>query len=185
MATIFGMLCVFTRPEYFIFYSILFILIYLFDIQNYKTNPKFLMLSYIYLFLSFALIQYFNQISWSVLFMNQFTKVQIYPISNPDLFVWVDYFNYLKSKALLEFSTSYFTILLIFIVIILAPKFHLKSKFFLLPVFFFFIIYASVFIRFLIFPSLVNRMMLGFYLLIILSLILIQISKKNFYQNSK
>lgn len=185
VATIFGMLCIFTRPEYFIFYSMLFILIYLFDIQHYKTNPKFLILSYIYLFLSFALIQYFNQISWSVLFMNQFTKVQIYPISNPDSFVWVDYFNYLKSKAPLEFNTSYFTILLIFIVIILAPKFHLKSKFFLLPVFFFFIIYASVFIRFLIFPSLVNRMMLGFYLLIILSLILIQISKKNFYRNSK
>ncbi|PIF45658.1 hypothetical protein CLU96_2667 [Chryseobacterium sp. 52] len=182
-ATIFAMLCVLTRPEYFILYSFLYILIYFHkNILRIKMNHLFL--SYGYIFLSFFLIQYFNQISWSTLFMNQFTKVQIYPISNPDPFYFPDYLNYIKKSMLLEFNGSYFSLLLIFIVIILANTFSLRSKRSWAQCLFFAAIYASVFLRFLIFPSLVNRMMIGFYLLIILSLIYIQNSKTDIFKNS-
>ncbi|MBL1222346.1 hypothetical protein JET18_15955 [Chryseobacterium sp. L7] len=182
-ATIFAMLCVLTRPEYFILYSFLYIVAY-FNRNILEIKASKLFFSYGYIFLAFFLIQYFNQISWSTLFMNQFTKVQIYPISDPDPFVFSDYVKYLKKSMLLEFNGSYFSLLLLFIVIILANKFSWHSKKSWAQCLFFAAIYISVFLRFLVFPSLANRMMIGFYLIIILSLIYIQNSKINIFKNS-
>lgn len=182
-ATIFAMLCVLTRPEYFILYSFLYIVAY-FNRNTLEIKALKLFLSYGYIFLAFFLIQYFNQISWSTLFMNQFTKVQIYPISDPDPFVFSDYVKYLKKSMLLEFNGSYFSLLLLFIVIILANKFSWHSKKSWAQCLFFAAIYISIFLRFLVFPSLANRMMIGFYLIIILSLIYIQNSKINIFKNS-
>ncbi|MGG5207462.1 hypothetical protein ACQWU4_00845 [Chryseobacterium sp. MIQD13] len=182
-ATVFAMLCILTRPEYFILYSFLYILVYFYrNTLQIKTANVFL--SYGYIFLSFFLIQYFNQISWSTLFMNQFTKVQIYPITNPDPFYFPDYLNYIKKTIMLDFNGSYFPLLLLFIVIILANTFSLKSKKSWAQSLFFAAIYISVFLRFLVFPSLANRMMIGFYLIIILSLIYIQNSKRDIFKNS-
>jgi hypothetical protein len=182
-ATVFAMLCVLTRPEYFILYSLLYILIYFYkNTLQIKTAQVFL--SYGYIFLSFFLIQYFNQISWSVLFMNQFTKVQIYPISNPDPFYFPDYVNFIKKTMMLDFNGSYFPLLLLFIVIILANKFSLNSKKSWAQCLFFGAVYAAVFVRYLVFPSLANRMMIGSYLIIVLSLIYIQNSKTDIFKNS-
>ncbi|MDQ0064940.1 hypothetical protein [Chryseobacterium lathyri] len=182
-ATVFAMLCVLTRPEYFILYSFLYILVYFYkNTLQIKTAEVFL--SYGYIFLSFFLIQYFNQISWSVLFMNQFTKVQIYPISNPDPFYFPDYLNFIKKTIMLDFNGSYFPLLLLFIVVILANKFSLNSKKSWAQCLFFGAVYAAVFLRYLVFPSLANRMMIGFYLIIILSLIYIQNSKTDIFKNS-
>ncbi|MFZ4928264.1 hypothetical protein [Chryseobacterium sp. Mn2064] len=183
VAGIFAMLCILTRPEYFIFYSFLYVFIYIYR-KSLQVDTRSLRLSYVYLFLSFFLIQYFNQVSWSTLFMNQFTKVQIYPVSNPDPFVFADYVQFIKSNIMLEFNSSYFPIMLLFLVIILANNFSLKSRKNQIQVLFFAIIYGTVFLRFLVFPSLVNRMMLGFYLLIILSMIYIQNSKVDIFKNS-
>lgn len=183
VATIFAMLCILTRPEYFIFYSLVYILIY-FNKKTLNITITEFILSYTYLFLSFFIIQYFNQISWSTLFMNQFTKVQLYPISNPDEFQLSYYFSYIKSKILFEFNSSYFPLLLIFILIILSNNFSLKNKEKLMQCAFYGTIYVSVFVRFLIFPSLTNRMMIGFYLLIILSLIYIQNSQKDLFKKT-
>ncbi|SHF88769.1 hypothetical protein [Chryseobacterium sp. OV279] len=181
--TVFAMLCILTRPEYFILYSFLYILIYFYR-NNLQLSRSKLLMSYGYIFLSFFLIQYFNQISWSTLVMNQFTKVQIYPISDPDPFYFPDYLNYVKKVIMLDFNGSYFPILLLFIVIILANKFSVNSRRSWLQSLFFATIYVSVFFRFLIFPSLANRMMIGFYLVIILSLIYIQNSKTDIFKNS-
>lgn len=182
-ACIFAMLCILTRPEYFILYSFLSVFIYLYrkDLQI-KMAP--LLISYGYLFLAFFLIQAFNQVSWSTLFMNQFTKVQIYPVSQPDPFHFPDYLQFIKSKLLFEFNSSYFPIFLLFIIILLANNFSFKNRKNQAQFLFFAIIYGTVFLRFLVFPSLVNRMMLGFYLLIILSMIYIQNSKVNIFKNS-
>jgi len=182
-ATIFGMLCVLTRPEYFIFYSFFYIFIFIYK-KSLDIKVKELILSFIYILLSFSLIQYFNQISWSILFMNQFTKVQIYPLSNPDVFDFSSYLNFIKSKMLFEFNSSYFLLLLIFIILILSNKFSLKNKDKIIPYFFFSVIYLSVLVRFVIFPSLANRMMIGFYLVIILSLIYIQCSKEDLFKKA-
>lgn len=180
---IFAMLCILTRPEYFILYSFLYVLIYFYRNKlQVKTAP--LLISYGYLVLSFCLIQAFNQVSWSVLFMNQFTKVQIYPVSQPDPFSFSDYIHFIKSKIMLEFNASYFPILLIFIVIILANNFSIRNKKTQAQILFFAIIYGTVILRFLIFPSLVNRMMLGFYLVIMLALIYIQSSRVDIFKNS-
>ncbi|WPO89037.1 hypothetical protein [Chryseobacterium sp. HR92] len=183
LAGIFAMLCILTRPEYFIFYSFLYGLIYLYRNKlQVKTAP--LLISYGYLFLSFFLIQAFNQVSWSTLFMNQFTKVQIYPVSQPDPFSFSDYIYFIKSKIMLEFNASYFPVLLLFIVIILANHFSFHNKKNQAQVLFFAVIYVTVMLRFLVFPSLANRMMTGFYLIIILALIYIQISKVDIFKNS-
>ncbi|WP_343658216.1 hypothetical protein [Chryseobacterium sp.] len=182
-AGIFAMLCVLTRPEYFILYSFLYALIYLYKNKlQIKTVP--ILISYGYLFLSFFLIQAFNQVSWSTLFMNQFTKIQIYPVSQPDPFLLSDYIHFIKSKVMLEFNASYFPLLLIFIVVILANRFSFRDKKNQAQVLFFAAIYATVMLRFLVFPSLVNRMMLGFYLIIMLALIYIQNSKVDIFKNS-
>ncbi|WP_223598868.1 hypothetical protein [Chryseobacterium sp. GVT01B] len=183
LAGIFAMLCILTRPEYFIFYSFLYVLIYLYRNRlQVKTAP--LLISYGYLFLSFFLIQAFNQVSWSALFMNQFIKVQIYPVSQPDPFIFSDYIHFIKSKMMLEFNASYFPVLLIFIIIILANNFSFYNKKKQAQVLFFAIIYGTVMMRFLVFPSLANRMMLGFYLIIILALVYIQNSKVDIFKNS-
>ncbi|PWN71251.1 hypothetical protein C1631_001100 [Chryseobacterium phosphatilyticum] len=182
-ATIFAVLCILTRPEYFIFYSFVYILLYFYRNKR-QLSKKILFLSYGYLLASFLLIQYFNQISWSVLFMNQFTQVQLYPVSHPDLFQFSDYLQFVKRNIMLEFNASYFPLLLIILVIILANNFSLRDKEKQAQYLFFVIIYGSVFLRFLIFPSLVNRMMIGFYLLIILSMIYIQNSKEDIFKNS-
>jgi hypothetical protein len=182
-ACIFAMLCILTRPEYFIFYSFLYIFIYLYR-KNLQVETKILFFSYGYLFLTFFLIQYFNQVSWSTLLMNQFIKVQLYPVSDPDPFYFPDYWHFIKSKILFEFNTSYFPLLLLFLVIILANNFSFRNKKNQAQLLFFAIIYGTVFLRFLVFPSLVNRMMLGFYLLIILSMIYIQNSKVDIFKNS-
>lgn len=180
IATIFAMLCILTRPEYFIFYSFFYILIFIkrkeLQIKNHELS-----ISFVYLFLSFAVVQYFNQISWSTLFMNQFTKVQLYPISNPDSFNFQDYLHFIKSKILFEFNSSYFLLLLIFIIIIVYKKFPSKKKN-SIPYLFFGFIYLSIFLRFLIFPTMVNRMMIGYYLIIILGLIYIQSSKEDLFK---
>lgn len=183
VATIFAMLCILTRPEYFIFYSFFYIFIFIHK-KSLDIKVKEFILSFVYILLSFSLIQYFNQISWSILFMNQFTKVQIYPISNPDIFDFSHYFNFIKSKILFEFNSSYFLLLLIFIILILSNKFSLKNKDKIIPYIFYSVIYLSVFVRFLIFPSLANRMMIGFYLIIILSLIYIQCSKEDLFKKA-
>ncbi|WP_288374921.1 hypothetical protein [Chryseobacterium culicis] len=183
LAGIFAMLCILTRPEYFIFYTFLYGLVYLYR-NKLEVKTASLLLSYGYLFLSFALIQAFNQVAWSTLFMNQFTKVQIYPVSNPDPFSFSEYIQFIKSKIMLEFNTSFFPLLLIFIVIILANKFSLHSKKNQAQVLFFAIIYITVMLRFLVFPSLVNRMMLGYYLIIILALVYIQSSRVDIFKNS-
>ncbi|AYZ11784.1 hypothetical protein EGY05_07535 [Chryseobacterium arthrosphaerae] len=182
-ACIFAMLCILTRPEYFILYSFLYVFIYIYR-KNLQVGTRVLFLSYTYLFLSFFLIQYFNQISWATLFMNQFTQVQLYPVSAPDPFYFPDYLQYIKSKILLEFNGSYFPLLLLFLVILLANNFSLRNKKNQAQVLFFVIIYGTVFLRFLVFPSLTNRMMLGFYLLMILSMIYIQNSKVDMCKNS-
>lgn len=183
MATVLGMLCILTRPEYFIFYTLSLVILYIFK-NEFRIKTKELVFSFIYLFLSFALVQYFNQISWSVLFMNQFTKVQIYPISHPDPFNFHEYLSFVKSKIFFEFNTSYFVLLAIFIIVIADYKLVLKKNpKTILFLSFMGIIYLTVFIRFLLFPVLVNRMMVGFYLLIILSLIAYQSSKKEIAQS--
>ncbi|MEJ5048603.1 hypothetical protein WH221_02135 [Chryseobacterium culicis] len=183
IAGILAMLCVLTRPEYFIFYTFLYAFISLYR-NRLQINTVPLVLSYGYLFLSFFSVQAFNQVSWSTLFMNQFTKVQIYPVSQPDPFSFADYFHFIKSNIMLEFNSSYFPLLLIFIVIILANRFTFRNKKNQAQLLFFAIIYTTVMLRFLVFPSLVNRMMLGFYLIIILALIYIQISKVDIFKNS-
>lgn len=183
MATVLGMLCILTRPEYFIFYTLSLVILYIFK-NEFRIKTKELVFSFIYLFLSFALVQYFNQISWSVLFMNQFIKVQIYPISHPDPFNFHEYLSFVKSKIFFEFNTSYFVLLAIFIIVIADYKLVLKNNpKTILFLSFMGIIYLTVFIRFLLFPILVNRMMVGFYLLIILSLIAYQSSKKEIAQS--
>ncbi len=73
---------------------------------------------------------------------------------------------------------------MIVLVIILANNFSLRNRKNQVQCLFFVIIYGSVFLRFLIFPSLVNRMMIGFYLLIILSMIYIQNSKVDIFKNT-
>ncbi|MNU13154.1 hypothetical protein D3C71_11900 [compost metagenome] len=180
IATVFAMLCILTRPEYFIFYAFFYILIFIqrkkLEIKNHE-----LAVSFVYLFLSFAVVQYFNQISWSTLFMNQFTKVQLFPISNPDPFNFQDYLHFIKSKILFEFNSSYFLLLLIFIIIIVYNKFSFHRKNYL-PYLFFGFIYLSIFLRFLIFPTMVNRMMIGYYLIIILGLVYIQSSKEDLFK---
>lgn len=182
-AGIWAMLCVLTRPEYFIFYSFLYSLIYFYR-NSFQIKTGLLLVSYGYIFLSFFLIQVFNQVSWSTLFMNQFTKVQIYPVSQPDPFSFADYFHFIKSNVMLDFNSSYFPILLIFIVVILANRFSFYNKKNQAQLLFFVVIYTTVMLRFLVFPSLVNRMMLGFYLIIILALVYIQISKVDIFKNS-
>ncbi len=182
-ATVFAMLCVLTRPEYFIFYSLLYACLFLYK-KKIQIKTPLLFLSYGYIFLSFFLVQYFNQIAWSTLFMNQFTQVQIYPVSQPDAFDSSAYLHYIKSKILFEFNGSYFPVLLLFLVILLANNFSLRPTKNQIQYLFFAIIYGSVFIRFLVFPSLVNRMMIGFYLLIILAMIYIQNSKVDIFKNS-
>jgi len=182
-AGILAMLCVLTRPEYFILYSFLYAFIYFYR-NNLRIKTGSLFISYGYILLSFFLIQAFNQVSWSTLFMNQFTKVQIYPVSQPDPFSFADYIHFIKSNMMLEFNSSYFPVLLIFIVVILANRFSFYNKKTRAQILFFAIIYGTVMLRFLVFPSLVNRMMLGFYLLIILALVYIQISKVDIFKNS-
>ncbi|PTT70982.1 hypothetical protein, partial [Chryseobacterium sp. HMWF001] len=121
----------------------------------------------------------FNQIPWSVLFMNQFTKVQLYPISNPDVFNFREYLNCVKGKILFEWNTSYFPLLLIFIIIILDYRLIIsKNRKSLIFLGLYVAVYLTVSLRFIMFPTLVNRMMVGFYLVIILSLIAYQNSKK-------
>lgn len=180
VATVFAMLCILTRPEYFIFYSFFYILIFI-KRKELQIKNHILSISFVYLFLSFAVVQYFNQISWSTLFMNQFAKVQLYPISNPDSFNFQDYLNFIKSKILFEFNSSYFLLLLIFIVVIIYRKFPSMKKN-SIPYLFFGFIYLSIFLRFLIFPTMVNRMMIGYYLIIILGLIYIQSSKEDLFK---
>lgn len=176
-ATVFGILCILTRPEYFIFYTFLLALVYIFK-ADFSFKAKNVVLTFILFSLTFGIIQYFNKIPWSVLFMNQFTKVQLYPVSHPDAFNFSEYLAYIKSKVLIEFNTSYFPLLLIFIVIILDYKMLMKKdRKTLIYLGLYLAIYITVFLRFFMFPTLVNRMMVGFYLIIILSLIA--------YQNSK
>lgn len=182
-ATIWGMLCVLTRPEYFIFYSFLYVLIFIYR-KCLQVKTTTWLISYSYIFLSFFLIQYFNQVSWSTLFMNQFTKVQLYPVSQPDPFDFSAYIHFIKSKILFEFNSSYFPLLLLFIIIVLANDFSIRNKKSQIQALFFAAIYGAVFLRFLIFPLLVNRMMIGFYLLIILSVIYIQNSKVDIFKKS-
>lgn len=180
VATVFAMLCILTRPEYFIFYSFFYILIFI-KRKELQIKNHILSISFVYLFLSFAVVQYFNQISWSTLFMNQFTKVQLYPISNPDSFNFQDYLHFIKSKILFEFNSSYFLLLLIFIIVIIYKKFPSIKKN-SIPHLFFGFIYLSIFLRFLIFPTMVNRMMIGYYLIIILGLIYMQSSKEDLFK---
>lgn len=170
IATIFAMFTILTRPEYYIFYSFLWVLIVLYK-RKFHQKSKELIFCFFYLSLSFVLIQLFSQIPWSVLFVNQFIKVQLYPVSNPDLLSFSEYILFIKSKLLIEFNNSYFPLLLIFAITSVFSKFSLKSENFVFFLLFFIIIYLVVFIRFLIFPILVNRMMIGFYLVIILTLI--------------
>ncbi len=185
VSTIFVMLCVFTRPEYIIFYTLLYGLLF-FQRCKLKVRTRELAISFAYVLSSYILIQFFNQISWSTLFMNQFVKVQLYPVSNPDVFLFSDYFRVIKSKILFEFNSSYFPLLLLFTLIILAKKNSFKNIYNINPqILFFAIIYIAVLIRFFIFPMFVTRMMLGFYLLIILSLIYINNSKKNLFKSTE
>lgn len=184
VATVFGILCILTRPEYFIFYSFSLALLYVFK-SDFRFKTKEILFSFIYFALTFGIIQYFNQIPWSVLFMNQFTKVQLYPISNPDSFNFHEYLACVKGKLLFEFNTSYFTLLLIFIIVILDYKLIInRNRKTLIFLSFYAVIFATVFLRFIMFPSLVNRMMVGFYLLIILSLIAYQSSKRQILEQT-
>ncbi|WP_157844178.1 glycosyltransferase family 39 protein [Chryseobacterium sp. Leaf180] len=167
-SAIISALCILTRPDYFILFTILFLTVLLFSdkLKVKKINALFVFLPAL---ASFIYIQFINKISWSVLFMNQFTKVQLYPVSNPDTFDINDYFSFIRSNILLEFNASYFLLLALFALVII----YNKVKFDLRNIHFMYVLIAaiffSVFIRFLMFPSLVNRMMLGYYLLIILS----------------
>ena len=177
LSTLFAVLTIFTRPEYFIFFSCLFLLVLGFRrILSFKVFE--LIASYVIIALAFVIIQAYSEIPWKVLFMNQFTKVQIYPISHPDAFSFADYFRFVKSKIFFEFNSSYFTILLIFCVIIFGKSLYSRlDKSTLLPILLIATIYVSVFIRFLSFPILVNRMMIGFYLLIIMTVIVFEFSR--------
>lgn len=178
VSSIFGILCILTKYEYFIFYAFLSLLVYFFR-KDFKFQSKEILFSVGYFTLTFAIIQYFNQIPWSVLFMNQFTKVQLYPISNPDVFNFREYLNCVKGKILFEWNTSYFPLLLIFIIIILDYRLIIsKNRKSLIFLGLYVAVYLTVSLRFIMFPTLVNRMMVGFYLIIILSLIAYQNSKK-------
>ena len=84
------------------------------------------------------------------------------------------YVQYLKSNILLQFNSSYFPLLTLFVVILMYFKqaFFVVNKQELLTYgSFIFSILTAVFIRYLIFPTLVNRMMVGYYLLMILATI--------------
>ncbi|MFP3590627.1 hypothetical protein [Chryseobacterium sp. SIMBA_038] len=184
VATIFGILCILTRPEYFIFYSFSLLLLYIFK-SDFRFKTREIIFSFIYFALTFGVIQYFNQIPWTVLFMNQFTKVQLYPISNPDSFDFQAYIACVKSKLLFEFNTSYFTLLIIFIILILDYKLIInRNRKSLIYLSFYVVLFMAVSVRFIMFPSLVTRMMVGFYLLIILSLIAYQSSKKQILEQT-
>lgn len=183
-AAISGMLCILTRPEYFIFYSFLMALLFLFR-KDFGFRSREIAFTFVYFALTFGLIQYFNRISWPVLFMNQFTQVQIYPISAPDPFSFHDYLSCIKGKLLIEFNSSYFPLLLIFIVMILDHKALMKrSRYSMAYAGLYAAIYITVILRFFMFPTLVNRMMVGFYLLIILSLIAYQHKKKKIMEKT-
>src|SRR5690606_14365411 len=86
------------------------------------SRPK-LLASYFYVAASFLVVQYFNQVPWTILFMNQFVEVQLYPVSNPGILQLADYLRVLKSKIFFEFNSSYYPILLMFIVLIMAGRF--------------------------------------------------------------
>lgn len=182
--TISGMLCILTRPEYFIFFSFLVALLFLFR-KDFAFHRKEIAFTFLYFALTFGLVQYFNRIPWPVLFMNQFTQVQIYPVSAPDPFSFHDYLSCIKGKLLIEFNSSYFPLLLIFIVMMLDHKALMKrSRYSLAYAGLYAAIYLTVILRFFMFPTLVNRMMVGFYLLIILSLIAYQQKKKKIIEKT-
>ncbi len=167
----FGVLTVLTRPEYFIFFTCLMILLVMMRkqlaIETWKLSSAYLAVAG-----AFLGIQSFSHIPWKVLFMNQFTKVQLYPVSHPDPFSYAEYFHFIKSKIFFEFNNSYFLILMLFTVMLLGkPLIQNRDQRTRNTALFIGIVCVSVFIRFLAFPILVNRMMIGFYLLIILALI--------------
>lgn len=176
--TVLAMLNVFTRPEYIVFYLLLFLAFYIYR-KVFYFSKRDIILGTLFLILSFAFIQFSNEIPWKTLLMNQFIKVQIYPISQPDAFNFNDYLNYIKAHLFRDFNESYFPLLLLFSLIVIflgKDKKNIKTPI----IIFLIIIFCSVFIRFFIFPTLVQRMMVGYYLLIILSLIYNQV-----YQEEK
>ncbi len=170
--TVFAMLTVFARPEFMLLFAIFSVLKVGFE-RSLKQNRE-LLTALLFIVASFGIIQLSNQVSWQTLVMNQFIKVQYFPVSAPEVFDETAYLNYLKQNILLEFNSSYFVILLLFAALIFAPALFLKrhltaaelSRILLIVA-----IYITVMVRFFVFPMLVNRMMVGFYLLIILILI--------------
>ncbi len=178
LSSLFSVLTVLTRPEYFIFFTCIMIMLLMIRKQwTYKTWH--LAAAYLAVAAAFFGIQSFSQIPWKVLFMNQFTKVQLYPLSHPDVFSYAEYFNFIKSKIFFEFNSSYFLILMLFAVLILGKTlFERANRRAQHTALFIGTIYISVFVRFLAFPILVNRMMIGFYLLILLALILYLFPRK-------
>lgn len=169
--TFFAMLTLLTRPEFLILYGVFLFGIFIFS--NASKFKKDMLASMVFMSLTFSLIQITNKVSWSTLVTNQFLKVQYYPVSNPDAFDFLKYLTYLKENILLEFNSSYFVILLLFAVLICAALYKRQGVFTAedyLKIILIGSICFAVFIRFLIFPMLVNRMMVGFYLLIILVL---------------
>lgn len=122
--TIIAMLNICTRPDYIIFYGLFYAGIFLYTkIKKSKFQLYEIILGLVFVCTTFLLVNSLTQIPWKILVMNQFLKVQIYPISNPDIFVWSDYLNFVKSKIMLEFNGSYFPIFIFFFsILILLQK---------------------------------------------------------------
>ena len=171
-ALTFAVLSVGVRPEFVVFYGIWLILHAI--IQQSKNQRRQCVTMLTGVLITFAVIQFFNKVSWQTLVTNQFLKVQYYPVSRPEAFDMSAYVQYLKSNILLQFNSSYFPLLTLFVVILMYFKqaFFVVNKQELLTYgSFIFSILTAVFIRYLIFPTLVNRMMVGYYLLMILATI--------------
>ncbi len=170
--TVFAMLAVLARPEFMLLFAIFTVLKIILE-QSVKKNTE-LLTGLLFIVSSFGIIQLANKVSWGTLVMNQFIKVQYFPVSAPEAFDQSAYIRYLKENILLEFNSSYFVILLLFAVLVFGATFYRncqlnkadQNRILLIAA-----IYMTVMVRFLVFPMLVNRMMVGFYLLIILAVI--------------
>lgn len=162
-------LTLFTRPDYIIFFTLLTFFLFFYR-KNFGLKSSWLLGFYAFLLFSFLLIEHLNRIPWSVLFMNQFIKVQLFPLTSPDQLSFAAYWSVIKSRFLFEINASWFPLLMLFIAIGAGASARPRSQ---LRVFgmFFLVVFFTVGIRFLVFPSLVNRMMLGYYLLILLGLV--------------
>lgn len=171
--TVCAVCAIFTRPEFIIPFSVVFVIIL--SLYRNHFEFKYQVLSLLYIVSAFVLIQCFNHVSWQTLVSNQFIKFQYFPVSAPVPMDFSKYVGYVKSNIILEFNNSLFALLLFICIIVFGKDFKFKNvsnpQF---SIYYLAILadYCSIFVRFLMFPSFVSRMMCPFYLVIIFTLML-------------